>query len=174
VSQESDQTDQEEQSVAEVERIRDILFGSQMRRYEQQFKRMASQLDLLGKQFEDLRTAVEQQQADQEQRAHALQEELLRHQGDLEHSVVDRLAKLDSGVEQQATQVRELAAELRKQANDLRSEFAAGLDELGDDKASRLDLADLLMEMGTRLKGQMGFADLLGQLDEAAKGESPE
>ena len=49
MSQEGDTVDQGAQTVAEVDRIRDIIFGPQMRNYEQQFKRLAAQVDRLGK-----------------------------------------------------------------------------------------------------------------------------
>ena len=48
-------------SPAEVDRIRDIIMGPQMRVYEQQFKRLVSQIELLNKQLEDQRAAFEQQ-----------------------------------------------------------------------------------------------------------------
>jgi hypothetical protein len=55
----------------------------------------------------------------------------------------------------------------RQLADDLRAEFTEALDALKDDKASRLDMGDILVEMGTRLKQQFGVADLLGPLDDS-------
>ena len=52
-------------------------------------------------------------------------------------------------------------------ADDLRAEFKEALEALQDDKASRLDMGDILVEMGTRLKQQFGMADLLGPLDDS-------
>ena len=75
MSQEA-KSDQEATPIAELERVRDIIFGSQMRVYEQQFKRMTGQLELMGKRLEDLRADLEKQQADQEARAYKLQEPL--------------------------------------------------------------------------------------------------
>ena len=50
-------------SIAEVDRIRDIIMGPQMRLYEHQFKRMTNQLDILGTELEELRTRLDQQVA---------------------------------------------------------------------------------------------------------------
>ena len=62
-------------SAAEVDRIRDIIFGPQMRRYEQQFQRIASQLDGLGKQLDELQSALDEQGSDQEARLRKAQKE---------------------------------------------------------------------------------------------------
>jgi predicted RNA-binding protein with PIN domain len=197
MSLESDSPNLEDRPVAEVDRIRDIIFGPQMRLYEQQFKRAAGQFDLLSKQLEELRTALDQQRADQESRTRKAQEEMLQHYTELERTWSSRIEKLEAKLDQQTTEIRaesrqargelasrmeqqgaelkaqaqQLAADLRKQGQDLRAEFTASLDALDDDKASRHTLADLLVEMGARLKEQMGVADLLGQLGEMAETE---
>ena len=67
-----------------------------------------------------------------------------------------------------------LAADLRKQGRNLRSEFTAAQDALDEAKTNRHDLGDLLVEMGTRLKDQVGLADLLGQLEEVTADEPAE
>lgn len=63
----------EDRPTAEVDRIRDIIFGPQMRLYEQQFQRLVGQTELLSKQVDELRAALEQQKADQESRLHKAQ-----------------------------------------------------------------------------------------------------
>jgi hypothetical protein len=45
MSEEGDKSTQTARSIAEVERIRDILFGPQMRLYEQQFKRIGGYME---------------------------------------------------------------------------------------------------------------------------------
>lgn len=165
MSEESTGSGQGPRSAAEVERIRDIIFGPQMRLYEKQFKRLAGQLEALGGQVQELKATIEQQQIAQESRARQLQDELQGRSG--------KLDQLESGLEQVradlTAQIRKLTTELQEQRRDLQSEFSASLDALEDVKTSRDDLGDLLMEMGTRLKGQMGFADLLGQLEDIAQ-----
>jgi len=170
MSQESDKTELEARSIAEVDRIRNILFGPQMRLYEQQFKRIASQLDLVGRQLEELKAGVDQQRTEQESQTRKLQEDMHQHNS--------RLEQIEAGFERReaelTAQMRQLAVELRKQSQELRGELTTALHALEDGKTDRHDLGDLLVEMGTRLKGQMGLADLLGQLEEVAKSQPAE
>ena len=66
----------EDRTAADVDRIRDIIFGSQIRQYDQRFEGVASQLDLLERQLAELRGALDQQRDAQEGRARELQEEI--------------------------------------------------------------------------------------------------
>jgi hypothetical protein len=163
--------EKEDHSVAEVDRIRDIIFGPQMRLYEQHFQRVTSQLEALGKQIEELRTALHQQATDQESQTRKVQEELRQALDGQKRELTTRLEQ--QGAEQQQ-QMRQLAADLRTQGQNLQGEFTAALDRLDNEKASRHNLGDLLMEAGMRLKQQMGIVDLLGQLQEAPVDEARE
>lgn len=169
-----DQEKEQAGSLAEVDRIRDIIMGPQMRLYEQQFKRIASQLDLLSKELADLRAHTEQQMSElgshSEQERGRLQAEARQASDNLRGDLTARLDKLDAELKAQTSQ---LASDLRAQGQSLRSEFTTALDALDDDKASRQDVGDLLVEMGTRLKKQAGITDLLGGLGDLA-GAEPE
>jgi chromosome segregation ATPase len=173
MSTESETTTLQDSPAAEVDRIRDIIFGPQMRLYEQQFKRVVGQLDLLSNQLEDLRATLDQKQAEQESHTREVQAEMLQRHTDLEHTFSSRLEQLEAKFDQQGADLRaesrQLAADLRTQGQDLRGEFTSALDALDDDKTSRHNLGDLLQEMGTRLKQQVGVADLLGQLGAMAE-----
>lgn len=159
MSQESDIVSQETQTVAEVDRIRDIIFGPQMRNYEQQFKRLASQVDRLGKQLEDLTSAFEQQTSQSQSETRQALDDFRQEQS----------SRLDQQVTELRAETRKLANDMRKQGTDLRDEIMEAIHALEDGKTNRLDLSDLLIEMGTRLKQQMGLADLLGQLEDVTK-----
>ena len=169
MSQENEKTDAGAQPIAEVDRIRDIIFGPQMHVYEKQFKRMTAELDSVSKQLEEIQAAQDQQVTDRESRLRKFQEDLQQRNSDLERTLA---GQLETGLEQQGAQTRKLAADLQKQGKDLRGEFRSALDDLEDDKTSRQSLGDLLVEMGTRLKDQAGLSDLLGQLEAAAKDQS--
>lgn len=171
MSAENDSLTPDDHPIAEVDRIRDIIFGSQMRTYEHQFKRMASQLDLLGGQLEELRAALDRQRAEQESRTRQLEEEMRERNVEMERTFSERQGQLEADLEQRTTR---LAADMRKQGQDLRAEFTAAVDALEDAKAGRHDLGDLLVEMGTRLKQQIGVADLLGQLGGLAEEQPSE
>jgi chromosome segregation ATPase len=171
MSTESDRADVEGRPPAEVDRIRDIIFGPQMRLYEQQFKRLVGQLEQTNKQLDELRSALDQQRVDQEARTRQAEEEMRQRHAELEQAFSDRLGQLEANLDQRASQ---LTADLRKQGQDLRSEFTTALDALDDDKAGRHDVGDLLVEMGTRIKERVGVADLLGQLTELAGDQAAE
>jgi DNA-binding transcriptional MerR regulator len=163
------QTNREDRSVAEVDRIRDIIFGPQMRLYEQNFQRVTSQLEALGNQLEEIRAALQQQAADQESCTRRIQEEVRQALDGQKKELLNRMEQQEA---EQQRQMRQLSSDLRKQGQDLQGEFTAALDRLDDDKASRHNLGDLLMEAGMRLKQQMGIVDFLGQLGEAASDDS--
>jgi hypothetical protein len=171
MSEANETTGREQPPAAEVDRIRDIIFGPQMRNYDKQFKRMANQLDLIGKQVQELRAAFDQQLSTEEARTREFQEAIGQRQTDLEKTIAGRLGNLEAGYERQQA---DLAAQMRQLATEMRSEFTTALNAMEDDTANRHDLGDLLIEMGTRLKEQMGLADLLGQLGEAAQDPSTE
>jgi DNA repair exonuclease SbcCD ATPase subunit len=168
MTQKGDETGPEEGPIAEVDRIRDIIFGSQMRTYEQQFKRVAGQLDQINTQLDELRASLDRQRADLEGQTLKLQEATRQGQSELERTFSSQLAQLRAALDKQGAdltaQLRDQAAELRKQGQDLRGEFTQALDALENDKTSRGHLGDLLVEMGMRLKQQADISDLLGQL----------
>jgi chromosome segregation ATPase len=167
MSKESDKAQPEDRPIAEVDRIRDIIFGSQMRSYDRQFKEVAGQLDLLSKQLEELRSALDQQRAAQEMRTNDLQGEVRQRSEEVRNDLSDRMQQQNAALE---TQLRQLASDLRKQGRDLRNQFTAALDALDEAKTDRHNLGDLLMELGMRLKQEGQLAELLDQLGETAEG----
>lgn len=168
MTQESADIRPDEHTIAEVDRIRDIIFGSQMRTYEQQFKRVAWQLDQISKQLDELRTGLNRQRADLEGQTLKLQEATEQTQKEMERTFSKQIAQLRTALDKQGVdlgaQLRDQVAELCRQDEALRGEFVQALDALESDKTSRGHLGDLLLEMGTRLKQQADISDLLGQL----------
>ena len=169
MTRKSDEAGLEEQPIAEVDRIRDIIFGSQMRTYEQQFKRVAGQLDQINKQLDELRASLDRQRQDLEAQTLKLQEATQQSQSEMERNFSSQIAQLRAALDKQRT---DLEAQLRDQTAKLRSEFTQALDALENEKASRGHLGDLLVEMGTRLKQQGDISDLLGQLEKASAKQS--
>jgi hypothetical protein len=58
---------------------------------------------------------------------------------------------------------------MRRQEQALRSEISLAAEALDNDKTGRGHLGDLLVEMGTRLKQQVGLADLVDQIGRVAE-----
>ena len=171
-----------EGSIAEVDRIRDIIFGPQMRLYEQQFRRVVSQLDQLSNQLEALKADLDKQGAAQEALTRQVEANLAQQLAELRAESRQSVEALRDEQQSQLAakagelkgESRQLSADLRKQGLDLRNDFTTALDALADEKTGRQDLGDLLEEMGTRLKQQVGVADLLGQLGSLADSEAPD
>jgi DNA anti-recombination protein RmuC len=150
MSVESERPHTEDHPLTELDRIRDIIFGSQMQTYDGQFDHLVNQLSLLDRKLDEIRTELSQQLSDQQARAEETQ-----------RALSDRIGQAESDLNAQAHQL----------ADELRSEFSQALEDLREDKASRLDVGDVLVEMGTRLKQQFAVADLIGKLDETGSSE---
>ena len=116
-----------------MDRVRDIIFGSQMRDYEQRFK-------VIQRDFERL-----QQELDQ---------------------LSERLTEQDTN---QLKKLQSMHRDMRQADEDLRSELRQTADKLTFDKADRMTLGELFVELGSHLKmgGSLaGLADWLKTLDE--------
>lgn len=160
-----------------VDRIREILFGGQMREYERRFARLEERLlkesaDLredLKRGFSSLESYVKQEVeslssrlvAEQSERAEAVQE--ISHElKTLPQSVDRRITQLD---EQTAKSQRELrqqifeqskssSAEVRQSAEELAALMARENQDLREEKADRALLASLFSELALRMSGE--------------------
>ena len=118
------------ESVQEVERIRDIIFGTQMRDYEQRFQTVQRDLE-------------------------RLQQEIDR--------LTEQLAEQGSS---QSKKAQDLRREMRKADDDLRDELRQTAQSLTTDKADRVALGELFIELGTQLKTGASLVDVLKSLEE--------
>lgn len=157
-----------------IDKIRDILFGSQTRDFERRFQRME---DRLSKEISDMReetqkkldtlesyikseikSLTERLVSEQNMRADAVRkvEDQLK---DLAHNfdkkvttINEQTAKAESDLRQQIlTQSKNLLEEMQKRHNDLLGTLELEATELREDKADKSALAALLTEMAMRL-----------------------
>jgi len=163
-----------EQTPGNVDKIRDILFGSQMRDYELRFARLEESLrkessdlrDSTKKRLEALEGYIKKELESLESRLRSEKQERTESHGEVTadlKSTAASLAKKISEVENHNGQVqRELRKELLEQSNKLSDEIrvkneevASLLDrrvqELRNDKTDRAALASLLTELAMRL-----------------------
>lgn len=175
--------------VGNVDKIRDILFGGQMRDYDRRFSRIDERIseesarlrDNMDARFKDLEQFVRDEvqklgdklQQERKERAEAesgIDDDIKA----LERGMNDRVTDLDDQV---AKDLMDLRNKLRDEAHDLdellrsRTEqlelaMQRDHDHLSDDKVSREDLAGLFTEVSMRLNRQFdlpaGLADDLG------------
>ena len=159
-----------------LDKVRDLLFGGQMRDYDRKFARLEERL---GKETAELREEVRRRlsaleaymkaeveslsdrlRAEQDGRAGA-DKDLGRELRDSAQQFDQRLSQLDDLVsrnqrdlrQQLHTQHHELVDDIRQRVEDVLSRLAHEAQELRNDKTDRKALAALLTEMAMRLNG---------------------
>jgi uncharacterized protein YukE len=160
-----------------VDQIRDILFGGQMRDYERRFQEMIQKLDLetqrlrddferrsgaiekrLDEQLEKLLKQLRQEVNDRGQALDDLESRVQQAARTSRTEVNNTLASLQQDMGRSDERLRAAVAELNaaiKQLGDASSGALSGArDELRAEKLSREDLAAMLTEVALRLKGQ--------------------
>jgi len=163
---------------ANVDKIRDIIFGSQMRDYEKRFTRLDERLtadaqalrEETKKRFDTLEAFIQKEldtlsqrlKAERSERTEALKE-LTREFRETAKAIEKRLSQLDDQLAKEAAGLR---AQILEQSKQLGAEIetkhraaSSALDReaqlLRTEKADREALADLFTEMAMRLKNEL-------------------
>ena len=181
-SKSDDGSEIENHEGANVDKIRDILFGSQMRDYEKRFVKLEDRLikdaealrDEMNKRFQSLEGFV---QKELESLAHRLKteksergeafKELGTQQRESAKAIESRVTSLD---DQFVTETGELRTRILEQSKVLTSEIGdkhreikrlldQEVEGLRADKADREALGDLFTEFGLRLKNEFSLPD---------------
>ncbi len=165
-----------------IDQIRDIIFGPQLREYNRRFERIETNLSSLQEDVRSrieetkntlsaaLRTAVESLEKKIRSLNANAQEEWGNLRQQLEH--IDRkfsnsLETLSGEVEANTKSLREDLSQTRSKLQDdiriLKTQIYEELDRrlslLGDVKVSRDDMAEILVELGMRLRGVESFSE---------------
>src|SRR6516164_5703216 len=163
---------------ANVDKIRDILFGSNMREYEKRFARLEERLtkssdalrDDLKKRFDSLESYVKdgleaiatRLKAEKVERSENLKE-LTRESRDaakaLEKKNVQLEEQLDAAQTELRTKILEqskaLGGQIQKSKDELEASLEREAETLRNDKTDRAMLADLFTELALRLKDEL-------------------
>jgi DNA repair exonuclease SbcCD ATPase subunit len=161
-----------------VDKIRDILFGSQMRDYEKRFVRLEERLakasdalrDDLKKRFDSLESFVQQEiealgqrlKTEKTERADALKE-LTRESRDNAKNLEKKLSQLEEQLSSAQGDLRSrildqsksLANEIRKAQTEMEAALEREVETLRHEKTDRETLGDMFSELGLRLKGEL-------------------
>ena len=164
-------------STGNIDKIRDILFGSQMRDYEKRFAKLEERLqrehqelkEEMRKRLESLESYVRSETdalssritSEQEQRGDSLTD-LSRELKDIAKSLEKKTAQLDElfnknnrETRQQALdQTKQLMEEIQSKHQSLSQSLERAVRELTEEKMERSGLADLFTEMAMRLNNQ--------------------
>jgi uncharacterized protein (DUF342 family) len=174
--------EEEPREGANVDKIRDILFGSQMRDYDKRFARLEERLtrdaethrEELKKRFDALEAFVRQEAESLGQRLKAEKSERLESLKELSREVRDsnkalekKLAQLEDAMAKGTTELRtrileqskSLSAEIGEKHRELSSVLDRDVQALRAEKTDRETLADLLTEMALRLKKEFALPE---------------
>ncbi|MCI0338327.1 MAG: hypothetical protein L0226_12160 [Acidobacteria bacterium] len=175
--EEAPATSQEPASPGNIEKIRDILFGAQMRDYDHRFARLEEKLlkessDLreeTRRRFDTLENflkaeitaLIERVKVENQQRS-VSNEEITRELRDTARSIGLKINQLDEQAaqhnrelrEQLLTQSRELGDEIRRKYDEVSASLSMEARELRSDKADRVALANLFTELAMRLNNE--------------------
>ncbi len=161
-----------------VEKIRDILFGTQMREYDKRFNRLEDRMQkevnslkdelsrsfeslekFMKKEFELLNERLEKEQEDRASATKKLNEELKDTSANIERKILqteDKLNKRSRELHEQILdQSKSLSDEIRQKHETISELLDKEAQELRTDKVERADLSELLMEMAMRLSNKV-------------------
>lgn len=162
---------------ASIDKVRDILFGVQMRDYDKRFARLEEKL---AKETSDLKDDVKKRLAALEQfmrhefeslgerlsAEHAGREDAVKALGQTHRDAVAAFEKKTTGIDDQLSKAqrelrqqvldlqKELTDEMLQRHQDIVSMLTRDSSELRDEKADRAALASLFTEMAMRLNNQ--------------------
>jgi hypothetical protein len=165
-----------------IEKIRDILFGSQVREYEKRFARLEDRMqkevnslkDDLRKTFESLEHYMkkefellnERQKTEQNDRSAAVQD-LVRELKDTSLATEKKISQLEDQLNRRSRELHEeilgqsktISEEIRQKHETISGILEQEAKELQVDKVDRANLSELFMEMAMRLsnKGDVNF-----------------
>jgi uncharacterized protein YydD (DUF2326 family) len=165
------------ESGASVDKIRDILFGSQIKNYEARFARLEETFarengqmkEMMSRRFESLEGFVKKEtealasriKAEREERADIVRDqakELKAATEALTKKIVEldnKTAEAQSGLRQDLlAETRKLLEEIRRRTDDITALLEKRANELRTDKADRSLMAALLADMAMQLSGE--------------------
>ncbi len=163
--------------IANLEKVRDILFGAQMRDYDRRFARLEEHLvkevsdsrEDARRRFDQLENFIKQEiaslgerlRAENQQRSQAT-EEITRELRDTSKILNQKLHQMDEQTAQTHREIRQqmldqsknLSDEIRQKYEELAAALAREARELRSDKADRVALSNLFTELAMRLNNE--------------------
>lgn len=166
-------------SAEKVERVRDIIFGAQMRDYTQRFDTMSRELARVGQEVTRLTEQLQEQEKRLRKELRQESDRLLAQMQDQDKAQQQQIQALDQRLSEQlqlldqkhTASAQALANHLASVEQLLRDELHDLSRQLNSNKVDRPSLGDLLIELGTGLKTKEPdplqiSTDLLDQLNE--------
>lgn len=168
---------------ANVDKIRDILFGGQMRDYDKRFKRLEERVEQETAHFRDdmlqrfkaleermsdeidsLLEKVKVERQERQNNTQALEQEMKTLKTDINNRLTqidEQMTKDMKNLRQQThNKLQELSLQLRQQGESLTSLISQEIAQLQEEKVNRSDLAVLFNELALRFSRFEGSAEL--------------
>ena len=172
-----------DESPGNIDKVRDILFGGQMREYERRFNRLEERLgqevadlrDDLRKRLSALEDFMKQEAASLADRIRSEQDERTDATKDLSREaretakafekkagqLDDQIGKVQRELRQQILELQQrVTDDVRQKIDDVMVRLGREAESLRSDKADRATLAALLTEMAMRLTNELSLTDL--------------
>jgi DNA repair exonuclease SbcCD ATPase subunit len=151
----------ERMSGDKVERIRELIFGAQMRDYNQKFdlanrevSRLNRELERLNQQLRDQESAFKRQVRDEVERINnQLQEQDRRQAQQLQETDRRQTQELEALEQKHSQRLQELDRIMHAGDRELLDKLRQLTDQLNDLKVDRSTLGNLLIDLGNSLKG---------------------
>lgn len=177
-----------------IDQIRDIIFGAQLREYDNRFDKIDSDLSMMQQDMQarieqvktilsgEMRTAIDSFEKKIKSITLNTQEESadLRQQIDrVNRKFSSSIEALDEAIDSQTSSIRDELSQTRERLSEetrtLKTQVFEELDRrfsmLRDVKVSRDDMAEILFELGMRLKGTEFVPELKGVTDNKLNSE---
>jgi phage-related minor tail protein len=160
------------ESTDKVERIREIIFGAQMREYTQKFDltnremtRLNREIERLNQQLRDQEALFKRQLRDELERLTAqLQEMDKRQSQQLQELDRQQTQEVEALEQKQAQRIQELDQVMHRSDRELLNKLRELSEQLNHMKVDRATLGELLMELGSGLKNNAPAA-LASEID---------
>jgi hypothetical protein len=160
-----------------IDKIRDIIFGTNMREYDSRFARLEENINremermradaqqrtdalenYIKREVESLASRLATEQASRSDSLKELTEDIGKLAGNFDKRITQTTedsARADSDLRQQIlAQSKDLGEEMQRRQNDTLASLQREADTLRNDKTDRAALADLFTEVAMRLKGE--------------------
>ncbi|MEG5139948.1 MULTISPECIES: hypothetical protein [unclassified Microcoleus] len=177
-----------------IDQIRDIIFGAQLREYDNRFDKIDSEMSMMQQDMQarieqvktvlsaEMRAAVDSLEKKVKSLTSNTQEETtdLRQQIDrVNRKCSSTIEALDEAIDNQTSSIRDELSQTRERLSEetrtLKTQVFEELDRrfsmLRDVKVSRDDMAEILFELGMRLKGTEFVPELKGVTDNKLNNE---
>lgn len=156
-----------------VERIRELIFGPQLRDISNQFDSMDKRLERLEKEISAISADLQEQITKNQENLNALEQRITAQLNDLDKRLVEQMGRVDArlgeqiqGIDNRLSQrLDSLLKDIRELEKATNSELRRTADEIDQTKLDRFSLGELFAQLGQGLKESTPGDEIASLLD---------